>query len=146
MPTVFSDVFALEYEPTPNLLVGRWLSNVPDHSLHPPHEELLNAAVQYNRCRFWLLDMSTQEAYSPALLNWLKELVAEQVVMVLGSPVFLACVAKESHRAEIEGIGTETLMRQQARHEFYPYFFNNEEAAREWLADSQDHEHRPPRG
>jgi hypothetical protein len=145
MPTVFSDVFSLDYEPATNLLVGRWLSNVPDHTLHPPQQELLNAALQYNRCRFWLLDMRRQEEYSPALLDWLRELVAEQVVMVLGSPVFLACVASESHRAEIEGVGTETLMRQQAQHEFYPYFFSNEEAAREWLVDSQDHAHRPPR-
>ncbi|GAC1379083.1 MAG: hypothetical protein NVSMB30_27080 [Hymenobacter sp.] len=145
MPTVFSDVFSLMYEAAPNLLVGRWLSNVPDRTLHPPQQELLNAAVQYNRCRFWLLDMRAQDQYSPALLDWLKGLLAEQVVTVLGSPVFLACVASESHRAEIESVGTEILLRQQAQHEFYPYFFNNEEAAREWLADSQDHAHRPPR-
>jgi len=145
MPTVFSDVFSLDYEATANLLAGRWLSNVPDHALHPPQQELLNAAVQHNCCRFWLLDMRMQDQFSLALLDWLKELLAEQVVMVLGSPVFLACVANESHRAEIESIGTETLLRQQAQHEFYPYFFNSEEAAREWLANSQDHEHRPPR-
>ena len=66
------------------------------------------------------------------------------MVSVLGSPVFVACVADECHRAEIDSIGTETLLRQQAQHEFYPYFFTNETVAREWLADSQDHEHRPP--
>ncbi len=102
MPTVFSDVFSLDYEATANLLAGRWLSNVSDHTLHPPQQELLNAAVQHNRCRFWLLDMRMQDQFSLALLDWLKELLAEQVVMVLGSPVFLACVANESHRAEIE--------------------------------------------
>ena len=145
MPTNLSDVFALNYETAPNLLVGRWLSNVPDHSLHPPQQELLDAALQHNRCRFWLLDMRAQNTYSPALLDWLKELMAEQVVTVLGSPVFLACVASEEHRDEIESIGTEAMLRQQAQHEFYPYFFNDEQAAREWLADSQSHEHRPPR-
>lgn len=144
MPTVFSDVFSLDYEAAPNLLVGRWLSNVPNHTLHPPQQELLQAAVKHNRCRFWLLDMRSQDEFSSALLDWIKELLAEQVVMVLGSPVFLACVANESHRAEIDSMGTETLLRQQAKHEFYPYFFNNEEAAREWLADSQSHEYRPP--
>ncbi|WP_426061350.1 hypothetical protein [Hymenobacter sp. B1770] len=145
MPTVFSEVFSLDYEAAPNLLVGRWLTNVPDHTLHPPQQELLSAALQNSRCRFWLLDMRTQNEFSLALLDWLKELLAEQVVMVLGSPVFLACVASESHRDEIDSIGTETLLRQQAQHEFYPYFFNNEEAAREWLAESQSHEHSPPR-
>jgi hypothetical protein len=145
MNNVISDVFALSYEPAPNLLVGHWLRDVADRSLLPPQEELLAAALHNNRCRFWLLDMCRQQEYSPVLLDWLGSLLAQQVVSVLGSPVFMACVASESHRAEIESIGTETLLRQQAQHEFYPYFFNNEAAAREWLADSQDHEHRPPR-
>ena len=145
MNDVFSDVFALAYEPAPNLLVGRWLRDVADRSLLPPQEELLTAALHHNRCRFWLLDLRSQQEYSPLLLEWLGELMARQVVSVLGSPVFMACVASESHRAEIESIGTETLLRQQAEHEFYPYFFSDELAARAWLADSQDHAHRPPR-
>lgn len=144
MANIASDVFALDYESAPNLLVGRWLRDVADRSLYPPHQELLTAAQQFNHCRFWLLDMRTQDQFSPVLLDWLKTLLAEQVVMVLGSPVFVACVANESHRAEIESIGTEILLRQQAQHEFYPYFFNNEDAARGWLADSKDHTHRPP--
>jgi hypothetical protein len=145
MNDVFSDVFALSYEPAPNLLVGRWLRDVADRSLLPPQEELLGAALHHNRCRFWLLDMRAQLTYSSVLLEWLGSLLAQQVVGVLGSPVFVACVADESHRAEIESIGTETLLRQQAQHEFYPYFFHDKDAAREWLADSQDHAHRPPR-
>ena len=144
MNNVFSDVFALNYEPTPNLLVGRWLRDVADRSLLPPQEELLTAALQHNHCRFWLLDMRSQEAFSPLLLEWLSTLLAQQVVSALGSPVFMACVADENHRAEIEGLSTEALLRQQAEHEFYPYFFHDEAAARVWLADSQDHEHRPP--
>ena len=144
MNTSLSDVFALSYEPAPNLLVGRWLRDVADRSLYPPQEELLAAALQNNRCRFWLLDMRIQLAYSPLLLEWLGSLLTQQVVSVLGSPVFVACVADERHRAEIDSMGTETLLRQQAQHEFYPYFFTHEPAARQWLADSQDHEHRPP--
>ena len=144
MNDVFSDVFALTYEPAPNLLVGRWLRDVADRSLYPPQEELLNAALRHNHCRFWLLDLRTQREFSPLLLEWLQSLLAQQVVSVLGSPVFVACVADERHRADIESLGTETLLRQQAQHEFYPYFFNDELAARAWLADSQDHAHRPP--
>ena len=145
MNNVFSDVFALTYELAPNLLVGRWLRDVADRSLYPPQEELLTAALQNNHCRFWLLDLRAQQEYSPLLLDWLGSLLAQQVVSVLGSPVFVASVANEHHRAEIESIGTETLLRQQAQHEFYPYFFSDEPAARQWLADSQDYEHRPPR-
>ena len=145
MNNVFSDVFALSYEPEPNLLVGRWLRDVADRSLLPPQEELLTAALQHNHCRFWLLDMRSQDAFTPLLLEWLGDLLARQVVSVLGSPVFMACVSDERHRAEIESISTETLLRQQAEHEFYPYFFHDETDARAWLADSQDHAHRPPR-
>jgi hypothetical protein len=145
MNNSFSDVFALSYEPAPNLLVGRWLHDVADHSLLPPQEELLSAALQHNSCRFWLLDLRTQQIFSPLLQAWLSHLLAQQVVSVLGSPVFMACVADERHRTEIESLSTETLLRQQAEHEFYPYFFDNEAAAREWLADTQDHTHRPPR-
>jgi hypothetical protein len=144
MNNVFSDVFALSYESEPNLLVGRWLRNVADRGLLPPQQELLTAAQHYNHCRFWLLDMRTQAAFTPILLEWLGNLLAQQVVSVLGSPVFMACVSDERHRAEIESISTETLLRQQAEHEFYPYFFHDESAARQWLADSQDHDHRPP--
>jgi hypothetical protein len=145
MNDAFSDVFALQYEPDPNLLVGRWLRDVADRSLLPPQAELLSAALQHNNCRFWLLDMRSQEAFSPLLLEWLGQLLAQQVVSVLGSPVFMACVSNERHRTEIESISTEALLRQQAEHEFYPYFFNDEAAAREWLADTQDYQHRPPR-
>ena len=145
MNNVFSDVFALSYEPEPNLLLGRWLHDVADRSLFPPQEELLTTARHHNNCRFWLLDLHTQREFSPLLLEWLQSLLAQQVVSVLGSPVFVACVADERHRADIESLGTETLLRQQAQHEFYPYFFHDEQAARAWLADSQDHAHRPPR-
>ena len=145
MNNVFSDVFALTYESAPNLLVGRWLRDVADRSLLPPQEELLRAALQHSSCRFWLLDLRSQEAFSPLLLEWLSALLAQQVVSVLGSPVFMACVSDERHRAEIESLSTEALLRQQAEHEFYPYFFNDEAVARVWLAESQDHAHRPPR-
>ena len=145
MNNVLSDVFALSYEPAPNLLLCRWLRDVADRSLLPPQKELLTAALHHNCCRFWLLDIRSQGSLSPLLQEWLSQLLAQQVVSVLGSPVFVACVADESHRAEIESMGTETLLRQQAKHEFYPYFFHDEAAARQWLADSQDHEHRPPK-
>ena len=145
MNNVFSDDFALTYESEPNLLVGRWLRDVADRSLLPPQEELLTAAQQHNNCRFWLLDMRNQDVFTPLLLEWLSNLLAQQVVSVLGSPVFVACVSDERHRAEIESLSTEALLRQQAEHEFYPYFFNGEAAARAWLAESQDHAHRPPR-
>ena len=112
MNNVFSDVFALTYEPAPNLLLGRWLRDVADRSLLPPQQELLSAALRHNHCRFWLLDLRHPQAFTPLLLEWLGSLLAQQVVSVLGSPVFMACVSDERHRAEIESLSTETLLRQ----------------------------------
>jgi hypothetical protein len=59
------------------------------------------------------------------------------VVQILGKPVFLACVAIEQNRADIESIGMQVRLRAHAQHEFYPYFFDDETAAREWLAYHQ---------
>ncbi len=71
MNTILSDVFALHYEATPNILIGRWLGDVADRSLLPPQEELLSAALQNNRCRCSLLDMSSPLEFSPLLRDWL---------------------------------------------------------------------------
>ena len=62
----------------------------------------------------------------------------------MGSPIFVAYVAAETHRTEIEDVATAAMLRQSAQAEFYPFFFNNEVAAREWLAYYQSHPEQAP--
>lgn len=61
----------------------------------------------------------------------------------VGSPVFIAYVAAEAHRADIESVTTEAMLLQAAQAEFYP-FFNNEAAARDWLGYYQGHPRQTP--
>lgn len=80
-----------------------------------------------------------ERAWHPPIFDkWFESLLSQQVVQVLGKPVFLACVATEQNRADIEGVATQVRLRAHAQHEFYPYFFVEETAAREWLLYHQE--------
>ena len=125
--------FTLTHEPAAGLLVGRWPAHAPAEDLRPAFERLVEAAKAAGNCRFWLLDLRERAAFH----EWFRGLLSQQVVRELGKPVFVACVAAESSRAEIESVATQVRLRQQAQDEFYPYFFSDEAAAREWLAYHQ---------
>jgi hypothetical protein len=132
------DILSLDYEAENNLLVCRWRPDAPSAELSPVFEQLLLAAKAASNCRFWLFDMRERAWHPPGFNSWFETLVSQPVVQVLGKPVFLACVANEQNRADIESVAMEVRLRAQAVHEFYPYFFDNEEAARDWLTHQQN--------
>jgi len=128
------DVLSLTYEAEAGLLLCRWRPDAPSEELAPVFEALLAEAQIFHNCRFWLFDMRERAWHPPVFEKWFAGLLSQQVVQVLGKPVFLACVATEQNRADIESIGTQLRLRAHAENEFYPYFFDDEAAAREWLA------------
>jgi hypothetical protein len=128
------DILSLTYEAEASLLLCRWRPNAPSEELAPVFDALLEAALAANHCRFWLFDMRERAWHPPVFEKWFAGLLSQQVVQVLGKPVFLACVATEQNRTDIESIATQVRLRAHAEHEFYPYFFDDEAAAREWLA------------
>ena len=134
-----TDFFSLGYEVAPHLLVGRWLHESEDGDLYPAYLRLLATAKANGNCRFWLLDMRQRDWHTVAFAEWFGGLLANQVVREVGAPVFVAYVADETHRVDIESVATEAMLRQAARVEFYPYFFNDEAAARDWLIYYQTH-------
>ena len=135
--------FTLTYKLAAKILVARWLPGVFAEDLHPAFEEIVAVAKQADNCRYWLLDL--RERAEPATFQtWFGSLLSREVVRELGKPVFVACLANETSRAEIESIATEARLRQQAQDEFYPYFFSDEAAARERLAYYQEHDSPPP--
>jgi hypothetical protein len=134
MPILPPDLLSLTYEVEAGLLLCRWRPNAPAEELAPVFDALLKAALAANQCRFWLFDMRERAWHPPVFEQWFAGLLSQRVVQVLGKPVFLACVATEQNRTDIESIGTQVRLRSQAEHEFYPYFFSDEAAAREWLA------------
>jgi hypothetical protein len=141
---VSPDFFSLDYEAKPHLLVGRWLHESEDGDLYPAYRRLLAAAKAHGNCRFWLLDMRQRAWHSDAFAEWFSGLLANQVVREVGAPVFVAYVADETHRADIESVTTEAMLRQTAQIEFYPYFFSDEASARDWLAYYQANPEQKP--
>ncbi|GAB3637108.1 hypothetical protein GCM10027422_26980 [Hymenobacter arcticus] len=133
MPILPPDVLSLTHEEQAGLLVCRWRPDAPSEELSLVFDALLQAALGADKCRFWLFDMRERAWHPPVLDKWFERLLSQQVVQVLGKPVFLACVATEQNKADIEGIAMQVRLRAQAQHEFYPYFFADEAAAREWL-------------
>ncbi len=138
------DLFSLTYEAVPRLLVGRWLQDSEDEDLYPAYRQLLAAAKAHDNCRFWLLDMRQRSWHTVAFAKWFSGLLANEVVREIGAPVFVAYVANEAHRVDIESVATQATLRHAARVEFYPYFFSDEAAAREWLLYYQAHPDQTP--
>lgn len=132
--TLPTDVLSITIEAEQCLLVCRWRPDAPSENLAPVFDALLKKAHAANNCRFWLFDMRERAWHPPVFEKWFAGLLAQRLVAVLGKPVFLACVANEQNRADIENIATQVRLRSHAEHEFYPYFFEDEAAAREWLA------------
>jgi hypothetical protein len=139
-----SDFFSLNYEVEPRLLVGRWLQDSAEDDLYPAYRQLLAAAKAHDNCRFWLLDMRQRSWHTVAFAKWFSGLLANQVVSEVGAPVFVAYVADEAHRVDIESVATQATLRHAAKVEFYPYFFSNENAARDWLLYYQAHPDQAP--
>lgn len=142
MPTLPPDVLSLTYEDAAGLLTCRWRPDAPSEELSPVFEVLLKAASEAGNCRFWLFDMRERAWHPPVFDKWFESLISQHVVTVLGKPVFLACVATEQNRADIEGVAMQVRLRAHAQHEFYPYFFTEEDAARAWLLYHQELEGR----
>ena len=138
------DQFSLGYDPEQRLLIGRWLSDTNEDTLYPSYERLLAAAKANGECRYWLLDMRRRSWHSAEFTAWFGSLLANEVVHELGSPVFVAYVATEAHRSSIEGVANDAMLRQSAKVEFYPYYFDNEQAAREWLVYYRMHPDKTP--
>ncbi|RYY12290.1 MAG: hypothetical protein EOO36_17715 [Cytophagaceae bacterium] len=144
MPEIPADVFSLNYDAAQHLLVGHWLRDSGEEDLYPSYERLLATAKAHGNCRFWLLDMQLRNWHTATFTKWFSELLTNQAVREVGSPIFVAYVAAEIHRAEIESVSTAAMLRQSAQAEFYPFFFNSEAAAREWLAYYQSHPGQAP--
>jgi hypothetical protein len=141
---VSSDQFSLEYDAAHQFLIGNWSSGISDNDLYSAYERLLTAAKAHGNCRFWLLDIRLRGWHSATFAKWFGDLLAKRIVDELGSPVFVAYVAGEIHRADIESTTTQATLRQSAQAEFYPYFFDNKEAASEWLLYYQLHPDQKP--
>ena len=145
MSSSFAEIFSIDYVAAEHLLVGRWLHDTNDDGLYPSYERLLAEAKTHSNCRYWLLDMRLRSWHTTTFTQWFAELLANKAVREVGAPIFVAYVAAETHRTDIESVATQAMLRQAAQVEFYPYFFNSETAARDWLLYYQANpDQKPP--
>lgn len=127
----------LSLDTTHNILHGRWNGQSDLADTQASYDALLQAAVLHQRNRFWLLDLQGRSWSGPPALVWFTSRFAALATQALGEPFFIAYVFDPAHYAEATAAPTETALRGTATHGCYPYFFDNEADARDWLLHHQ---------
>jgi hypothetical protein len=129
--------FQLYYDPSIELIRGRWPDPVLDADLRGHYIELLAQAQQHNGCCYWLLDMRRRHWHMPSFGPWFSTEYAAAVQEALGRPVFIAYVLSPRHEASAESLRTQATQCTCTQHDIYPCFFATEEAALDWLHHQQ---------
>lgn len=129
--------FTLTYDAATSRLLGHWPACVADHALRAQYADLLTAASAHGNCRFWLLDLRARDWHTPDFGRWYSEVFAPATHAALHQPVFIAYVLRSAHYAIANTPGVQATQRGCAAHGVYPFFFDSETAAHEWLAHQQ---------
>lgn len=145
MPTMPTEdslpyTFSLAYEAATQQLHGCWRGIVPEADLYAHYAELMDAAETHHNCRFWLLNMRERNWHAPGFGRWFGNEFAAIAQQVLGQPLFISYVLSPAHKAIADSPGVQATQCNCAAHGVYPFFFDNEAAAREWLAHQQAHD------
>ncbi|MGI4759599.1 MAG: hypothetical protein ACRYF0_02745 [Janthinobacterium lividum] len=133
----FSALFSVAYELRTDILLGAWAGGVPAAALPGCYDQLLAAARAHGNCRFWLLRLQQRNWHDEGFGQWFNEEFAPWAGAALGSPLFVACVMHPSQRPHVEASRTEQLLRRVAGRNIFPFYFENETDARDWLCDQQ---------
>lgn len=137
LPPVSADAFSLAYEPRTDTLLGTWAGPVPAAALPGCYGRLLAAACAHGDCRFWLLHLQQRNWHDEVFGQWFNAEFAPRAGVVLGRPLFLACVVHPGQRPHVEASRTGQLLRQAASRNVFPFYFEREADARAWLYDQQ---------
>lgn len=126
------ETFQVCYLPAERLLRGAWTTQTLDADIRDHYSELI-ALAQEHDCRYWLLDMRQRNWHMPSFGQWFSTEFAPLVHAALGQPLFVAYILSPRHRAVAESMRIQACQRGCAQHDVYTYYFENEEAARDWL-------------
>ena len=138
--TLASSHFDLAYDLGSQRLVGCWHGAVTEKDLYLHYAELMAAAEAHGNCRFWLLDMRERNWHTPGFGRWFGNDFAEMAHATLGQPLFIAYVLSLSHKVIVDSPGVQVTQYQCAAYSVYPFFFDSEAAALDWLAHQQAHD------
>lgn len=131
------DTFTFSYDPTTNRLTGCWPGAVADETLRAQYADLLTMAAAHGNCCFWLLDMRARNWHTPEFGRWFNSVFAEAAHAALHQSLFIAYVLGPEHQAAVNGLGAQATQRGCTKHGVYPFFFDCEADAREWLTHQQ---------
>lgn len=132
-----SYTFSLTYDAAARQLHSCWRGTTTDDELYAHYAELMAAAEAHDYCRFWLLDMRERNWHASGFGRWFGNEFAAIAHQVLGQPLFIAYVLNPTHKAIADSPGVQATQYNCAAHGVYPFFFDNEAAARDWLAHQQ---------
>jgi hypothetical protein len=138
VPSFSTDAFSVEYRPDLGILIGRWLQALPPPELQGTYQTMLAAARAHGNCRFWLLDLRRRPPAGPNLTEWFRDQFSPQVAAALDGPLFTAYLAGPHQRLAAESAEMELHLRQAAKLDSYPLFYDNEADAVTWLCDQQE--------
>ena len=135
-----SSLFDFGYVPDSRLLRGCWHGTVTADDLYGHYAELMAAAETHGNCRFWLLDMRLRNWHTSSFSRWFGNEFAELAHITLGQPIFMAYVLHPNHRAIADSPGMQAVQCHCAAHGVYPFFFDHDAAALDWLMHQQAHD------
>ena len=101
-----SDYLTISYQSDTGVLTGRFLRPVSEAENQQAYHDLLAAAQQHNRARYWLLDIRRRHRSGPLTLAWLLRDFYPLLVRELGPPVRLVYFMAPGLRQEFQTDGT----------------------------------------
>ncbi len=128
------DSFTISYLPDQHLLIGRWLRPVALDALQIHYAALLEAALEHDNCRHWLLDVRRRPINDEVAVRWFGEDFSPKLPGLLGRPVVIAYFAMVTQDAASEDPNLEENIRQGALNGSHYCYFNQESEALDWLA------------
>ena len=131
--TTAIDSFTITYDTARELLRAHWARPLPDDQMQATLLALLPAAQAHDRCRFWLLDIRQRPLADDALRRWAREVFHPQLMASLGGPMFVAFLVAPGQRPAVENPAMDAHLRAAATTDLYPYYFETETAALDWL-------------
>jgi hypothetical protein len=133
-----TDAFSLEYRSDLGILIGRWLKALPPPELQGTYEAMLATARANHNCRYWLLDLRRRPLAGPDLNEWFRDQFSPQIAASLGGPLFTAYLAGPHQLLAAESAEMELHMRHAATLDSYPFFYDDEADAMNWLREQQE--------
>ncbi|AYA37282.1 hypothetical protein D3Y59_09590 [Hymenobacter oligotrophus] len=134
-PTPLVDI---SYRPDLHIVVVRWLGVTTDEETRRVYRQL--GALPEPLCRFWLLDARRRPSSSPAVTNWIFDVLAPQLAQRLGGPIYLSYLISPSHLAAAESFQQESNAAGGLRLPYRLNYASQEGDATEWLLQAQQTE------